>query len=144
MIKGLASKKLLIFIIAIFMIIVGVIFVFIGPSGRSDKLTYDDYTIYENYTSGIEKYDSTVAVEGYPGGEKAFYINGKISTAKDKDFSVITFNLYDSSGKRLGKAVAGIKEMKKDKKYNFKAIALVKESEINNIDHFSLKSVKEK
>ena len=136
MIKGMASKKLLIFIIAIFMIIVGVIFVFIGPSGRSDKLTYDDYTIYENYTSGIEKYDSTVAVEGYP--------NGKISTAKDKDFSVITFNLYDSSGKRLGKAVAGIKEMKKDKKYNFKAIALVKESEINNIDHFSLKSVKEK
>ena len=138
-----AKKTVIIFLLVILLLTIGTI-VYISLFGKSDKeLKYGDYTIAEGHTGTIEKYDPSNTVEGYKGGtDKAYYITGNISSSKDKGFTVITFNLYDKDNKLLGTAVSGLNNLKKGKKYTFKALGLVTESDTNKISYYKLKDIK--
>ena len=107
----------------------------------SCDLKYEDYTVYKGLEGSIEEYDSSMAVDGYKASNNAYYITGKISSKADKGFSIITFNLYNKRNELMGTAVAGLNELKKDKIYDFKAIALVDGKDLKKIDSYKLKSV---
>ena len=138
--KFLKSKSLFVtlVIVAFFMIGLGGFLLF-----RSDSsdLKYEDYTIYKDLVGSIEEYDSSMTVDGHSASNNAYYITGKISSKVDKEFTVITFNLYNKSGELMGTAVSGLNELKKDKIYDFKAIALVDSKDLKKIDSYKLKSV---
>lgn len=138
--KFLKSKSLFVtlVIVAFFMIGLGGFLLF-----RSDSsdLKYEDYTIYKDLVGSIEEYDSSMTVDGHNASNNAYYITGKISSKVDKKFTVITFNLYNKKGELMGTAVSGLNELKKDKVYDFKAIALVDSKDLKKIDSYKLKSV---
>ncbi len=140
-IKFLKEKSLIItiIIVALLMIIAGGLLLF-RDNSNSD-LQYEDYTIYKGLEGSIEEYDPKMVVDGYKASKNAYYITGKISSKVDKGFSVITFNLYNKKNELMGTAVAGLNELKKDKVYDFKAIALVDGKDIKKIDSYKLKSV---
>ena len=123
-------------------IIVAIIYLgFIKP--RDAKIVYGDYTILKGHYGKVEKYDSSATVEGYKGDkDNAYYIIGKIKASKNKEFTIITFNLYDKSDKLLGKAVAGLNQLEKDKTYDFKALSLVTNDDMKKINHYKIKSIK--
>lgn len=140
------NKKTLIIVAIILLLIIGgvVAYTFLGSNSdnnESGKLKYEDYVIYEGHKGSLEKYDPSMTVDGHTKSENAYYITGKISTKDDKEFSVITFNVYDKDDKLLGTAVAGLNELKKDVKYDFRAIALVDAKDLEKIDYYKLKSV---
>lgn len=142
-VKTVLDKRNLIPAIIILLLIallIGVYFSF--KSEKEDKqITYKEYTIYADHKGGIEKYDPSMTVDGYKGGDSAYYITGKISAKENKKYSVITFNLYDENNKLLGTAVAGLNKLEKDKVYDFKALSLIKNSDVEKITHYKLKSV---
>ena len=138
--KFVKSKSLFVtlIIVALFMIVAGGFLLFREDSG---DLKYEDYTVYKGLEGSIEEYDSSMAVDGYKASNNAYYITGKISSKADKGFSIITFNLYNKRNELMGTAVAGLNELKKDKIYDFKAIALVDGKDLKKIDSYKLKSV---
>lgn len=142
MLKEFLNKRTIIFI-SILLVIVGVYIFYVHLSNKTDgEIKYKDYTILKGHSGSIEKYDPSHTVEGYSGSnDKAYYINGKITSDVDKGFTIITFNLYDENNKLLGTAVAGINKMKKDLKYDFKALSLIKGEDIEKIDHYKIKSI---
>ena len=82
-----------------------------------------------------------MTVDGYEPSNNAYYVTGKISAKEDKDFSVITFNLYDEDDNLLGTAIAGLNELKKDVVYDFKALGILKADDVEKVDHYTLESV---
>lgn len=125
-----------IIIVMVFIIIYCLVF-----ARNAGKLTYDDYTILDGHFGQVEKYDASHAVEGYKGdGKNAYYITGKIKAKSNKDFTLITFNLYDKSNKVLGTAVFGLNEMQKGRAYDFKAVSLEKMN-VMQVDHYKIKSI---
>ncbi|MDO4369613.1 MAG: FxLYD domain-containing protein [bacterium] len=138
--KFVKSKSLFVtlIIVALFMIVAGGFLLFREDSG---DLKYEDYTVYKGLEGSIEEYDSSMVVDGYKASNNAYYITGKISSKADKGFSIITFNLYNKKNELMGTAVAGLNELKKDKIYDFKAIALVDGKDLKKIDSYKLKSV---
>ncbi len=140
--KESSKKKVMIalIIIAIIIILFGLCMVFM--SLKDKKLVYEDYTIAEDHYGKIEEYDPSYTVDGFnPSNKRAYYIIGSITAQKDKDFTVITFNLYDKKNKLLGKAVAGLNSIEKGKTYKFKALSLVDDNVIDQIDHYELEKV---
>ena len=137
----LKNKYVIIGIVIIVILLIVFILPFMTSKSSSEEIKYEDYTILEGHTGGIKKYDSSHAVEGYKGDKnEAYYINGRITSSRDKTFTIITFNLYSRSNKLLGTAVAGLNEVKKGKIYSFKAVSLEK-IELNKIDHYKIKSI---
>ena len=135
-------KKLYVIAIILVMAIVA-IFLYSKYTVSTDAtMTYSDFTILEGHSGKIEKYDASNAVEGYKGGSEAYYISGKVKASSDKGFTLITFNLYDKEDNLLGTAVAGLKELKKDKAYDFKAVSLIEYEKVQQIDHYNLESIK--
>lgn len=110
-------------------------------SDNKEEMKYEAYTIYDGHVGKVEEYDPSMTVDGYNGGEKAYYITGKISARENKDYSVITFNLYDKDNNLLGTAVAGLNELEKDKIYDFKALSLIKTEDVDKVTHYELKKV---
>lgn len=142
--KLLKDKRFIVIAIALVLIVGGLIGLIIlnnDNCNESKKIKYEDYVIYEGHKGKLEKYDPSMTVDGFIANEDAYYITGKISTKEDKNFSIITFNLYDENDKLLGTAVAGLNELKKDKVYDFKALGIVKPENLEKIDHYELKSV---
>lgn len=130
-------------IISIILVLLLAIFIISRFNIHTDGvMTYKDYTILEGHSGKIEDYDPANAVEGYKGGKKAYYISGKINSNKNQGFVLITFNLYDKKDNLLGTAVAGVRKLKKDKPYDFKAVSLIEYEKIEKIDHYALESVK--
>lgn len=137
------KKKTIIIILVVVVLLILVAGVTYYLLEIKDKdVVYNDYTVYEGTTGSLEEYDPSMTVEGLIPGKNAYYITGKISSKKTKSFSVITFELYDKKGNVLGEAVAGLNTLEKDKVYDFKAIALVNQDNLEKIDHYKLKSVK--
>ena len=127
-IKKLLSKKpvmIILVVLALIAILITIYFMFIKQT--DGKIVYEDYTIASGHTGKIENYDSSYTVEGFKGGNKAYYIKGNITADQNKKFTVITFDLYDKKNNLLGTAVGGLKEVKKGKTYEFKALSLINE-----------------
>lgn len=137
-IKRLAIASLTLIVFALAMS--AIYFTLIKP--KDGKIIYGDYTISSGHYGKIEKYDPSMTVEGYKGDmNNAYYITGKIRSKDNKDFTVITFNLYDKSNKLLGTAVAGLNELKKGTIYDFKALSLVDSSNMQRINHYKIRSI---
>ena len=113
------------------------------PILESGEIIYKDYTIASGHTGEIANYDKSYTVDGFKGGDKAYYIKGNITAGANKNFTVITFNLYDKKNNLLGTAVAGLKEIKKGKTYEFKALSLIEQKDIGKIDHYKIKNIKQ-
>ena len=142
MLALLEKKSVMIGIIAVIVLMIGIIIYCLFFANVDKKITYEDYTILKGHYGRVEKYDSSHAVEGYKGDKKnAYYITGKITADKNKNFTLITFNLYNKSNKKLGTAVAGLNEIEKGKTYDFKAISLEKMN-VNQVDHYKIKDIK--
>lgn len=141
--KKVFNKKIVLVILIVLVIAGLALYFMLGTDNDSvsKELKYEDYVIYEGHKGSLEKYDSSMTVDGHTPSENAYYITGKISTKEDKEFSVITFNLYDKDDKIIGTAVAGLNELKKNQKYDFKAIALVDAKDLSKIEYYDLKSV---
>ena len=140
--KKIFNKKTIVTIIVIIaLLIISLIIYFIYKEDEPKNIIYEDYTIYSDHAGKIEKYDESMTVDGYEKSENAYYITGKISAKENKDFSVITFNLYDENDKLLGTAVAGLNELEKNVVYDFKALGLLKANQVEKVDHYTLKSV---
>lgn len=127
-------------ILILIALMIGIYFTY-QNSDTKDQIKYDEYTIYDGHTGKIERYDPSMTVDGYAGGDKAYYITGKISAKEDKEYSVITFNLYDKDNNLLGTAVAGLNELEKDKVYDFKALSLIKAEDVEKVTHYELEKV---
>ena len=144
--KKILKKKQIIITVAIILLIIGSVLIFLGQKkdtgNENVKIKYEDYTIYEGHKGSLEEYDPSMTVEGFKESEKAYYITGKISTKEDKEYTVITFNLYDEKDKLLGTAVAGLNELKKDEVYEFKALSIIEPEDLEKIDYYELQSVK--
>ncbi len=143
-VKNFFSKKpvmIVCVVVAVIAVIVAIYFMFF--KSYDNTIVYDDYTVANGHSGRIEKYDGSYTVDGYKGGSKAYYVNGNITASADKKFTVITFNLYDKKNKVLGVAVAGLNEVKKGKTYGFKALSLINESDIDKVDHYEIKSIKQ-
>ena len=142
MLALLEKKTVMIGIIAVIVLMIGVIIYCLFFANVDQKITYEDYTILKGHFGRVEKYDPSYAIEGYKGDKKnAYYITGKITAEKNKSFTVITFNLYNKSNKKLGTAVAGLNEVKQGKTYDFKAISLEKMN-VKQVDHYKIKDIK--
>ncbi len=142
MLALLEKKSVMIGIIAVIVLMIGVIIYCLFFANVDKKITYEDYTILKGHFGRVEKYDPSYAIEGYKGDKKnAYYITGKITADKNKSFTVITFNLYNKSNKKLGTAVAGLNEVKQGKTYDFKAISLEKMN-VKQVDHYKIKDIK--
>lgn len=140
--KKIFSNKSVIAIVII-LIVALLIFIFIGGNNSmSDAMTYEDFTVLKGHLGKLEKYDKSHAIEGYKGGSEAYYIKGKVTSNKDKGFTIMTFNLYDKNDNLLGTAVATLNEVKKGKTYTFKAVSLTEKAKTKQIDHYSIESVK--
>lgn len=141
--KSFFSKKpvmVVLVIFALFALAVAIYSLFIYDN--DDKIVYENYTIASGHVGKLEKYDPSYTVDGYKGStDEAYYITGNITASEDKDFTVVTFNLYDKQNKLLGTAVGGLKEVKKGKTYSFRAIALVDDEDTLKIDHYKIKSI---
>lgn len=136
------SKKIVIILVSILLIFaIGclVYFKFVDKN-----VTFDDYTIYKGTIGKVEDYDSSKVVEGYKGGDRAYYITGRVSSFNKKGLTVILFNLYDKNNKNLGTAKAVIDNMEANKKYEFKAVSLVEAQDVSKITHYKLKSIEER
>lgn len=143
-IESILSKKavmLTLIVLAVVAVLIAIYFMFIKDT--SDQIVYNDYTIATGHYGIVEEYDKSYAVDGYKGGTKAYYIKGNITSDSNKDFTVITFNLYDKDNKLLGTAVGGLKEIKKGKTYEFKALSLIEEKYITKIDHYKIDTIKQ-
>ena len=137
------NKKLLLLLLIIIVIAVALIFYFKNNKQSSKEIIYEDYKILEGHSGKIEDYDSSLTVDGYQGGEdKAYYITGRITANSDKNFTLITFNLYDKKNNLLGTAVAGIKKLSKDTIYSFKATSLIERKDIEKIAYYEIKDIK--
>ena len=137
----LKNKYVIVGIVIILILFVVFILSFFTPKTSNKEIKYEDYTILEGHYGQIEKYDSSRAIEGYKGDAKeAYYISGKITSSRNKDFTIITFNLYSRSNKILGTAVAGLNEIKKGKAYSFKAVSLEK-IDLTKISYYKIKSI---
>ena len=145
--RSFFSKKpvmIALVILALVAIAIAIYFIFFSTinDDNNEKVVYEDYIISSNHYGKIEKYDPSNTVDGYKGdGNDAYYITGSITAKEDKNFTVITFNLYDKDNNLLGTAVAGLNELKKDKSYEFKALSLVESKDVVKIDHYKIKSV---
>lgn len=142
--KKFFSKKpvmIILVILALVAVLIAIYFMFIKDT--SGEITYKDYTIATGHTGQIEKYDTSYTVDGYKGGDKAYYIKGNITAGNNKKFTVITFNLYDKKNNILGTAVGGLKEIKKGKTYEFKALSLIEQKDIDKIDHYKIKTIEQ-
>lgn len=128
-------------ILALAAVLMAIYFMFIKDT--SGQIVYNDYTIATGHYGKVEEYDKSYAVDGYKGGTKAYYIKGNITSESSKDFTVITFNLYDKDNKLLGTAVGSLKELKKGKTYEFKALSLIEEKYITKIDHYKIDTIKQ-
>ena len=143
-IKKLLSKKpvmIILVVLALIAILITIYFMFIKQT--DGKIVYEDYTIASGHTGKIENYDSSYTVEGFKGGNKAYYIKANITADQNKKFTVITFDLYDKKNNLLGTAVGGLKEVKKGKTYEFKELSLIYEKMLQEIDHYKIKSIKQ-
>lgn len=141
MIEFLKNKFVIMGIIIVFIILLVLFILSLIPKASHDAIKFEDYTILEGHFGQIEKYDSSHAIEGYKGDPKeAYYINGKITSERNKKFTIITFDLYSRSNKFLGTAVAGLNEVKKGKTYGFKAVSLEK-IDLDKIDHYKIKNI---
>lgn len=140
--QTLNKKNLIpaIIIVALIAISIGIYFLY-KDDNKTEAINYKEYTIHEQHTGKIEEYDPTMTVDGYEGGEKAYYITGKISAKEDKSYSVITFNLYDKNDNLLGTAVAGLNELEKNKIYDFKALSLIKSEDVEKVVRYELEKV---
>lgn len=140
--KKVFNKKTIIPIaIVIALIIIAVIIYFLYKGDNPQNIVYEDYTIYADLTGKVEEYDSSMTVDGYEPSDKAYYVTGRISSKEDKDFSVITFNLYDKDDKLLGTAVAGLNELKKDETYDFKALGIIDGADVEKVEYYTLEKV---
>lgn len=131
--------------VVIIILLLGLIFTmlyFMFIHKDDGKLVYSDYTISAGHVGEIKEFDPSYTVDGYQGDQyRAYYITGKISAKEDKGFTVITFNLYDEKDNLVGTAVAGLNELKKGKTYDFKALSLVENVDVDRVDHYELKSI---
>ena len=94
--KNFFSKKPVmigLIILALAAVLMAIYFMFIKDT--SGEIIYKDYTIASGHTGEIENYDKSYTVDGFKGGDKAYYIKGNITAGANKNFTVITFNLYD-------------------------------------------------
>lgn len=136
------NKKVIIPLIILFLFIGAMFFLLANYFNKDIK--EGDYTIYKNTVGKVEKYDSSKVIEGYKGGNKAYYISGDISTSKDKDLVIIIYDLFNKDNKKLGIAKAVLTNVKTNEKYSFKAIGLIKSEEVNNVSYYKFKSVNDK
>ena len=137
----LKNKYVIVGIVIILILLVIFILSLLNPKVSDKEIKYEDYTILKGHYGQIEKYDSSRAIEGYKGDTKeAYYISGKITSSRNKGFTIITFNLYSRSNKLLGTAVAGLNEVKKGKTYSFRAVSLEK-IDLTKINHYKIKSI---
>ena len=142
--KNFFSKKPVmigLIILALAAVLMAIYFMFIKDT--SGEIIYKDYTIASGHTGEIANYDKSYTVDGFKGGDKAYYIKGNITAGANKNFTVITFNLYDKKNNLLGTAVAGLKEIKKGKTYEFKALSLIEQKDMGKIDHYKIKNIKQ-
>lgn len=143
--KKIGKKKLIISsVVIIALLLLGILILYLMPQNEEAKdkdITYEAYTIHKGTEGKVEKYDPSMTVDGLEPGEYAYYITGKISSKEDKEFSIITFNLYDEENNLLGTAIAGLNNLEKNRIYDFKAISMVKPDEVEKIKRYELKSV---
>lgn len=141
--RSFFSKKPVMVVLVIFvLIVVAIAIYFFFIYDDNSEIVYEDYTIASGHVGKIEKYDASYTVDGYNGDtHKAYYITGNITAEEDKDFTVITFNLYDKDDNLLGTAVGGLNEVKRGKTYSFKALSLVENKDVVKIDHYKIKSI---
>lgn len=140
--KKIFNKKTIIpIVIVIALIIISIIIYLLYKNETPEDIVYEDYTIYSDLMGKVEEYDSSMTVDGYEPSGKAYYVIGKISSKEDKDFSVITFNLYDKDDKLLGTAIAGLNELKKGKTYDFKALGIIDGTDVEKVDYYTLEKV---
>lgn len=142
-IKRFFNKKpvqILIIVLLLLLIFTMLYFMFIYED--NGEIVYSDYTISAGHIGEVKDFDPSYTVDGYQGDEhRAYYIEGKISSKENKGFTIITFNLYDKKDNLLGTAVAGLNELEKGKTYDFKALSLIENVEVNKVDHYELKSI---
>lgn len=141
--KKFFSKKpvmVILVVLSIIAIVIAIYFMFFFE--KNTEITYEDYTIATGHYGKVEEYDPSFTVDGYKGDkEKAYYITGNITAQETKSFTIITFNLYDKQNTILGTAVAGLNEVKKGKSYEFKALSLIENKDIQKIDHYKIKTI---
>lgn len=137
-----SKKPVMVVFVVLALIAVAIAIYFLFIYDDNGEIVYEDYTIASGHVGKIEKYDSSYTVDGYKGGkDEAYYITGNITASEDKDFTVITFNLYDKDDNLLGTAVGGLNEVKKGKTYSFRALSLVENKDVAKIDHYEIKSI---
>lgn len=135
------NKKIIIPLTILFLL-AGIICIAIVAC-TNKNIDYDDYTIYKGVEGKIEKYDSTKVVEGYNGGNKAYYIEGDIKSSSDKNFIIIIYDLYDKKNTKLGIAKAILTNVKAKEKYHYKAIGLIDSSKVNDVSYYKFNKVTE-
>jgi hypothetical protein len=136
------KKKLIYIIVAVIVVISLALGVYlILNENKSDFKEYNEFKIYD--TKGEYKdYDNTLFVDGYTGSyDKAYYIEGELTSEKAYEFAIITFNLYDKKGNLLGIAQAGINDIIKDTKVSFKALSLTTTKQAEQVKRYEIKEI---
>lgn len=141
--KRFYKKKsvVIVTVVIVLLLIISLLCLTLLKEEEPSTIKYEDYTISEGHYGKIEKYDSSYTVDGYKGGNKAYYITGNITAKKDKSFTKIVFDLYDKEGKKIGTAVDGVKSLKKGKVYKFKALGIIDSKNIENIDSYKINTI---
>jgi len=141
-VKKIASITLIVVVLVILCMLIYKAFM---PKTKNltGKTTINEVTIYENTKGEIEDYDETMYIEGYKGKyKKAYYITGTIVSDVYYNDVIITFNVKDKEGNVIGSAVAGLTNVQKGKKYSFKALSTVKESNLNKIHSYEVVDIR--
>lgn len=127
-------------IIAIILIVTGVLLLFIRPDSK--RVAYGDFT-FTSLNGEYTKYDKSIYVDSYKGDyDFAYYVSGNITSKSDHKFTLITFDLFDKSGKKIGIAQVGLNEVKKSRNQAFKALSLLSSEDAKKVDSYKISSVK--
>ncbi|MDD5980310.1 MAG: FxLYD domain-containing protein [bacterium] len=147
----MSKRNIIVVVVSVILIaILGVLLYFVLKEDEvkvGEEMTYQSYKILKGHEGALKDYDKTLYAEGYKGDyDEAYYITGKlVSNEEEKqDFVVIRFNLYDSKGKILGEAIAGINNVEKGVEYDFTAMSLTTTEAAKNVVSYELKSVESK
>ncbi len=127
-------------IIAVILIIAGVLLLFVMPDSK--RAVYGDFTL-TSLEGEYTKYDKSIYVDSYKGNyDFAYYVSGNITSKSDHKFTLVTFDLFDKSGKKIGIAQVGLNEVKKSHNQKFKALSLLSSEDAKKVDSYKISSVK--
>lgn len=115
-----------------------------GKETIGKEVSYNEYTILEGHSGSLKDYDNSLYIEGYKGNYSvAYYITGTLKSNEEEkqNFVEIRFNLYDSKGKIIGEAIAGVNDVSKDNQYTFTAMSLTSDDDAKKVVKYELKSI---